>query len=142
MPRGKQIVFDGVTYPSRLALARHHAPRIGRPYTAVATALVIYHDDVAAVLALYDRLNVKLENETFASQHAFCQALHRRHGVPQGTLRYWAKHFSPAEVLAKAEIGPVSMSGVADVNALDEPFSPRPTLDSLRSRYSAGSDFG
>jgi hypothetical protein len=106
VPRGKPIVFEGVTYPSRRALARHLAPRTGRPYTTVATALVIYHDDVAAVLALYDRLNVKLENETFASQHAFCQALHRRHGVPQGTLRYWAKHFSPAEVVAKAEIGP------------------------------------
>jgi hypothetical protein len=106
MPQGKPIVFDGVTYPSRSALARHLAPQTGRPYTAVKTALAIYHDDVAAVLALYDRRNVKLENETFASKHAFCQALHRRHGVPQSTLRYWARHFSPVEVVAKAEIGP------------------------------------
>jgi hypothetical protein len=47
---GNPIACRGVVFPSRLALARHLAPLLGRSVGAVMQLLVRHNDDVEAVL--------------------------------------------------------------------------------------------
>ena len=51
--KGKPVVFEGVEYPSREALARHLALRLGRSARTVRYLLVLLRDDGEAVVRRY-----------------------------------------------------------------------------------------
>jgi hypothetical protein len=89
----KPIAYDGVTYPSRAALARHLAPQVRRSAEAVEGMLIKLGDDVEAVVQRYAQMPpsklIVFEDVTYRSRFALARHLALRLGRCVSSMDGW-----------------------------------------------------